>query len=82
MLVGPDLIRHFEVLFIPCGANDHYYSLHTHQLHLTPLRTPYQTLPVRPIYNKNGFYTQKFVYNTLHEITGRVCHPCGCPWIM
>jgi hypothetical protein len=60
MSVGPDLFRHFEVLFIPCGASDHYYSLHTHQLHLTPLRTPCQTAIFGWIDNKHGFYTQKY----------------------
>jgi hypothetical protein len=59
MAVGPDLIRHCEVLFIPCRASDHYCSLHTHQLHLTPLRTPCQTAIFGWIDNKHGFYTQK-----------------------
>jgi hypothetical protein len=65
MVVGLDLFRHCEVLFIPCGASDHYCSLHKHQFHLTPLRTPYQTLLFRPIDNKNGFYTKK---NSLQHI--------------
>jgi hypothetical protein len=79
MLVGPDLFRHVKVLFIPCGASKHYYSLHTHQLHLTPLRTPYQTVIFHPIDNKNGFYTHKLVYNTLHGSRDALYHPCGCP---
>ena len=82
MLVGPDLFRHFEVSCIPCGASDQYCPLHTHHLHLTPLRTPYQTVIFRPIDVKNGFYTQQLVYTTLHGSRDGLYHPCGCPRIM